>query len=157
MDKTKPWYLTERAEILAMVMLTRLPNLVPWRPADDSGVDLFVSTSKNRGGRVFGLVIKAETTFEAQVAPDQRVLPAVLAELEQDAADTPFPTGILILDMSDDSGYFGWYIAPGPMPGELQRKEAIEVVKVNDELLQAIADEVDGWYDARARLMTRSA
>lgn len=143
---------------MAMLALTRVPGVTVRRQNEDDGTDLLVSLSEVRKSRVFGVLVKGATTTAPYLSAQNLVKPNLIETLQQLAADSPFPIGLLFFDMTDDSGYFGWLVAPGEAAGELVLANQVEVVKINDSVIQTIVNDVDRWYDSRATLVTsRSA
>ncbi|MCB9077452.1 MAG: DUF4365 domain-containing protein [Anaerolineaceae bacterium] len=61
MENTQAWYITERAEQLAFIYLSRRDDLVITKQNDDYGIDFLVSIVEagKYTGRVFGVQIKA--------------------------------------------------------------------------------------------------
>jgi hypothetical protein len=152
-------FIGERAEMMAMLALTNVPGVAVRRQNnEDSGVDLLVSVSADRPSRVFGVQVRGATKVATYLAPNGFVKPELIENLKRNAADFPFPLCLFFFDMSDDSGYFGWLLAPGMAPGELVLRDEVAVARISDETINAAINEVDRWYDNRASLVTsRSA
>lgn len=155
---TEPWFIVERAEMMAVLALTRLPEVIVRRQSEGYGSALLVSVSSQRSARVFGVLVKGATKSTSCVTPQGLVRSDVADKLKSAAGDSPFPIGLLYFDMTDDSGYFGWLFEPGKLPGELVRRDEIEVMPINDDVIRHVVEQVDRWYDSRASLITsRSA
>lgn len=153
MNRPEPWFLAQRAELLAIVTLTRVPGLTVQRQTMDHGVDLLAFIPGERWGRVFGVEVKAGTKRDAYITGDGKIRDVIVKNLDRLAGDSPFPVGVLFFDMSDDSGYFGWLLAPSTTEsGEprLERHLTVPVNEVSDEYLHKIVQDVTRWYEARA-------
>lgn len=152
MSESEPWFLGQRAELLAMVTFTGLPGVTVQQQNADAGIDMLVSIPAERGGRVFGVEVKGAKSRDAYVTANGQVRHRVVDQLHRSAGDSPFPVGLAVFDMSDDSGYFGWLLAPGVTDdGEpkLERRESVAVTPITNEELRRIVEDVRRWYDSR--------
>ena len=153
MTKTEPWFLSERAEMLAQVAFTRHPGISLHSRTEDSGLDFLVSLPSKQGGRVFGVQVKGARRRETYVTPKLHLRAGLVEQVDQIAGDSPFPIGIAVFDMSDDAGYFGWLLAPTVSDSgipSLEHRNRITVTPLTPEELGRIIAEVDHWYDSRA-------
>lgn len=156
MQTHEPWYLGERAEHLAMVLLTSFDGVRVERLTAGKGIDLLVSVaSPVGGGRVFGVEVKGVRRLSAIADQNGRVRESCVEQLAKIAGDSPYPVGLLAFDMSDDSAYFGWYLAPAfehdGHRASVVPTDEIRLQQIRPDDVQTLAAEVSDWYDARVR------
>ncbi len=149
MSGPQPWYLTKRAEALAVVHLTRRDDLRVGRNVFDHGPDLLVSVVRDGAmtGRQFGVSLKARVTG----ARPPRVERASLQRERERYRDVPFPVCLFMFFMEDDAGFFRWIVEPTMHGGEarLERGTRLSFEPLTTEALGRIVDDVNAWYDAR--------
>jgi hypothetical protein len=148
-------YAAQRAEALALVYLTRRDDLVVSREPDDYAFDLRVTVSKEKGrlsGRIFGVEVKAS---RAPLTSAEREAYASRMHLHPALSELPFPVCLFHFTMEDDEGYYTWILRPDvTQEGRPRLKHGAEpgLARLDDDAIGAIVDEVNRWYDRRARL-----
>lgn len=116
MNENDTWYLSQRAELLAVLHLTRRSDLVVSRPADDLGLDLLVSVIKNGQytGRMFGVVVKASVHAVRRHGEKGEYRVQLSARLMASFWDVPFPVCLFFFIMQNDAAYYVWLKEPSP-------------------------------------------
>lgn len=149
MSAPQPWYLTKRAEALAIVHLTRRDDLRVERNVFAHGPELLVSIVRDgeMTGRQFGVALKARVSGARPPRVDK---PSLQRERER-YRDVPFPVCLFLFFMEDDSGYHRWMVEPSVHDGEprLERGSRLGFEALTDAALGRIVDDVNAWYDAR--------
>lgn len=149
MSARQPWYLTKRAEALAVVHLTRRDDLRVERNVFDYGPELLVSILRDgeMTGRQFGVSLKGRVSG----ARPPRVDKASLKSERERYRDVPFPVCLFIFLMEDDSGFYRWIVEPSVHDGEprLDRGTRLSFEALTVDALNRIVDDVNDWYDAR--------
>ncbi len=145
------WYLGQRAESLAMVLLTRRPGLQITRPAEDGPVDLFVEIARQgrATGRRFAIQLKAQVEPLGHPRTDRARLEAEMRELGEFA----FPACVFILTMRDEGAYYAWAVEPVVVADGRPGLKAAETQKwhpLDGSALDMIVAQVDRWYEALA-------
>jgi hypothetical protein len=143
-----PWYFTERAEQLAIMLLTRMDNVRVSREVKDQGPDLLVAIESNSPAeRIFGIEVKATKKLNSLVNSNGMVKKELASRFGRRARDYPYPVGVLIVDVVSDTARFGWVLKPdvaGPMfTGNIHTD-----VATNDVMRRAL-EEVTRWYSRR--------
>src|SRR5262245_29956917 len=112
--KSKPdWFLTERTHALAVVHLTRRPDLEVAEVRRDMGLDLIVSINRQAERptvRQFGVTLKGTVK---PVTPEylNRVLRPSMQSFRQ-IGGYPYPVCLFYFTMADDQGYYTWIAEP---------------------------------------------
>jgi hypothetical protein len=146
MESREPWYLQERAEALAMVAFTRLPGVSVEQPKFGD-LNLLVTLPSRLGGRVFGLEVKGVLGIQATLSQNHLAPQQWVNDFDSSIGEAPFPIGLLVFDMANDCGYFGWYLEPSAHA--VRRRAEVELRLLDDALLHEIVGRVEQWYDAR--------
>jgi hypothetical protein len=140
----------KRAEALAMVALTGLPN-VSVSVGDilpGSETDMLVSIG---AGRLFGVVVKARRT--GPVAADGFLARDLQRGLKDSVRNATFPVGVIAVG-SDERIAFGWLASPlkeqGTQLGDLVLPSNIKVESATATRLKRAVREVKRWYDRRS-------
>ncbi len=152
MNDNEPWFIGQRAELLAAVTFTRLPGVMVRQQPAESGLDLLVTLPADRGGRVFGVEVMGARHRDSYFTPDGHMHAEVVQRVEKQAGDSPFPVGIAVFDVSDDSGFFGWLLAPTESDAgdpKLERRQSVVVMPITTGELNRIVHDVNHWYDLR--------
>src|SRR3712207_1976522 len=100
MNKSKPWYIQQRAEALALVYLTRREDLlVKSQDGLDYGIDYLVEILKDGRStrRAFGLLLKAYRSVESEHAATVLMKPQT--KFEQRVEELPFPTCVFLFSV----------------------------------------------------------
>jgi hypothetical protein len=153
------WFLRERPEYLAVVVLTRRDDLiVTRRPSAGGGVDILV-TMPRRGadtGRIFGVEVEGVMSardfhrLESQ-AEEYRFVGKEFAVPE----DIPFPLLLLVFEMENDDGFYKWIKRPayGHDHRSLLLTDSTNIFKKLDrDSIDEIVAEVASWYENRIKI-----
>lgn len=154
MTKNQPWYLTERAQNLAIIFLTENPNVeVMLQQKRDAGLDILVRLREDGKvrGRFFGVTVKA--TLAQQ--PEGQVSQSKNFHLTKNEVpffdDIPFPVCLFLFTVDDDQGYWAWVKQPviDPVRGpSLQLNDHSDLVKLAPNEMNAIVSDVARWYES---------
>jgi hypothetical protein len=139
--ETEPWYVSERAVNLAIVLLTSRDDLAVNATGSAMGVDLLVTIHPRGGqsGRVFGVIVKGVVDLSS--AQPLRIQRALL--------DVPFPLCQFIFDVRSTEGYFRWILEPTvARQARSLREGKSQLVPIDDECLDQIVRRINEWYDA---------
>jgi hypothetical protein len=149
MSAPQPWYLTKRAEALAVVHLARRGELRVERNVFDHGPNLLVSILREGAftGRQFGVELKARTSS----ARPPRMDAASLRRERERYQDMPFPVVLFLFVMMDDGGFYRWIVEPRVEDGAagLNRDTGFSFEALTETALERIVGAVNAWYDAR--------
>ena len=152
-SQADPWFLSERAEHLAVVLLTRISNLRIEKRAIDEGVDFLVTIKGGRApGRMFGVEVKATQAMSRLVDVNHRLRPQFAAKLRRQSRDYPFPIGVLVFDVSTGTGRFGWVLSPSVNAAghaALAKQYGIPTIPANEDSIRKAVKDVAVWYSRR--------
>ena len=150
--------LEARARSLAIVHLTRRPDLTLSARREDAGVDLVVRLQTGRGRpslRTFAVIVKAAVAAWAPAQAGKALRRAV--QSLPPLGEVPYPVCLFFFTMQDDKGYYCWVREPvvtdGGQPRFVSRRDP-EVVPLTKESLDGIVTQVDRWYDAFYAVVT---
>lgn len=155
MATSATWYITQRSEALAIVHLTRRDDFtVAKAPSPDSDLDLLVTVGPKTqsSGRIFGVVLDPLLTTDLpsdsngtlSLPPDSAPSPFL--------ADIPFPVCCLRFVVDCDYGYYRWLVEPTinqAHQATLSIAATQEFKKLTNDELEAIANTINHWYNAR--------
>jgi hypothetical protein len=155
MSKTRPWYLDQRAEALAVVHLTRRPDLAVAKNSPEKGFDLTVEILRDGRPtqRTFGVQVGARV--RAITADPADVLATAIAHRPA-AGDWPFPIGLFYFTMQDEAGYFVWVAEPVVTADgrpKLLSPPTAAPARLDAAAVDGIVAAVDRWYDALFRAL----
>lgn len=151
MATSKAWFVEQRAENLAIVLLTRFPVVVTREP-DDRGLDLRVLLDAPKPGlREFGVEVKGTTQLRQLVDERNNLRRTALRASQRAVQDCPFPVALMVFDVATDAGLFGWLLAPVIREGKagLAKPEPLSLDSATNERIAEALSEVRAWYDAR--------
>jgi len=150
--KKDAWYLESRAESLALMYLTRYPDLRIEKSPRDYGLDFLVTVPKGRGytGRIFGIQTKGAVSAR-QTSKSAVALPVEFARKELAAShDMPFPVCLFFFTMENDQGYYKWVKEPDLTASgapKLIINKSTELKKLTNRELDTIISKLKTWYD----------
>jgi hypothetical protein len=149
MTDQKPWYFEERAEQLAIMLLTRLEGVQVSRMGADPGVDLLVTIdSQHSAGRLFGVEVKATKKMSSLVNSNGILKRDLATRLEKATKHYTFPVGVLIVEVISDAARFGWILKPEA--GQAIYTGNIHTQVATKEVMRRSLEEVKRWYQRRA-------
>jgi hypothetical protein len=153
MTKTDTWYLEQRGEALAYVLLTRSEQLAiaQQQTEDETGLDFRVEILKNghRSGRLFGVIVKSILkSSDTEILSSQELLDnGNLRWLET----LPFPVCLFLFIMQTDEGFYRWltepFVAEDGRP-KLTSETTKSLERLNSDALDTLITHVDRWYDS---------
>lgn len=142
------WYLDERAEQFAILLLTRLDNVRVERRAEHRNVDLWVTINPDQHGeRIFGVEVKAVRKLNAFVNSNGMVKKERAFRIGERVRDYPFPVGLFIVDVISDAARFGWVLKPETLAPKFTGQ--IHTDEATTDVLRRAVDEVLRWYSRR--------
>lgn len=152
MDAEQPWYVGQRAEALAYLLLTSRPDLLVPREFGDSGEqDYVVELSQDAGGRAgrqFGVVVKGTTGLQS--SDDARDwLDAHRRQLEE-RQEATFPVCLLLFSVDNHRGFFCWLLEPQIIDGRAKLAVASRpaIHGLTPHTLDDLVHAVGRWFDA---------
>lgn len=143
--------IAERAQSLALVLLTRREDLDIAESRADVGFDLLVTLrpGPKPGVRQFGVELWGRWP---RLAADQatKVLQPRLQKLLRHAP-FPYPVVVFVFTMEDDRGWYAWSAEPSvtDQGAELIQHGEPSCHPLDAQALDEIIDAVDRWYDAK--------
>ncbi len=151
MTSSEAWFVGDRAENLAIVLLTRFPVSVRRETDNHQGLDLRVVVDPDKPGfREFGIEIKGATRISQLVDQHHRVRAAAIRASRQVLKDCPFPVALMMFDVTRDEGFFGWLLAPvvsGAQAG-LTEVDPVSVEPATNETIAHALSQIRDWYKA---------
>jgi hypothetical protein len=158
MASSDVWYISERAEQLAIVYLTRLDELRVVKRTDlHSNLDylVLIETSGHETQPRFGVVVKGLLTTLANQADANRIDAHHLTDLElaQYQSDHDIPICLLVFIMEDDRGWYRWLREPiitDERQGILHDHPIGVLQELNTDVLRRLVTQVTEWYSVRA-------
>jgi hypothetical protein len=144
-------FIGERTRALAIVYLTRRPDVQVRETVDESGFDLLVTvhSEKKHGLRQFAVSLKGARTRVAAEHANSALRPS-LRNLLRDGP-FPFPVVLFYFTMENSEGWYTWVAEPVVSEDggfELRSQEEAACQPLDDQAVDEIIDRVDRWYDA---------
>jgi len=152
MHEQQPWYVTQRAEALALVSLTSRNDVII-RPEHEraDGLDLVVEVVDNArpARRVFGVQLQGRVSIAAEETETE----TFTIQLKDQAwlERLPLPVCQFLFSVKDSVGFYRWLSEPViDEDGEpkLRLTGADTFKKLDTAALAKIVAEVNQWYDA---------
>lgn len=150
MSKTEPWFIGERAENAAILLLTEFDVTVE-RSNAVQGPDLHVTLQ--RGDKRAGLFVEVKGTLSIDkwIAKDGFLRPDVYKEvLVQGYA---IPVAVMVVDVKSTDVYFGWILPPsqGRSSSREQSSGRVRMSLAHRAVIaQAFNDVMPGYVDIDA-------
>jgi hypothetical protein len=147
----KDRFVADRANALAIVLLTRRRDLSVVEKTTEKGLDYIVTIGSGRGigERTLGIDLAAVLTPLA-VGRANRKLKSKMARIKS-IGPFLYPVCVFLFAAKSDQGYYTWAYEPvvgnDGVPTLKNRSEA-HCRELNDDSLEAIVDQVNRWYDA---------
>ncbi|MEC4815029.1 MAG: DUF4365 domain-containing protein [Scytonema sp. PMC 1069.18] len=154
MTTQQTWYITQRAESLAIMYLTRRDDLIVSKQQPNYGLDFLVTIKKadEYSGRLFGIEVKAiSSTPKSSQNGDIVMINYSLNSIDS-LRELPFPVCLLFFILDKDQGYYKWILQP-----VIEEKKNVKLnfdknptfKKLTDEEINSIISDVNDWYDNR--------
>lgn len=142
---TESWFVGERSENLALVLLTRYnPSLKITKADEVHGIDYLVDLAHN--GQIFGVEVKGS------VGPVPSSGKSEWKKFVAKYKQIPFPVCIFAFDVQTDDGWYGWVREPvvdSAKNRSLLFHEKLTFAQLNDDEVAAIMKSVEKWYQAK--------
>lgn len=153
--KTSERFIVERVEALAIMHLTRRPDLVVrrglWQDSEVAGLLVEIrERGRPSGWKTFGVYLdgaKAPMTMREANAR----LKTSLGRFFDDHGKPTIPYSLFYFTMEDDRGYVTWVAEPVVEPGRYKLKyheSRADCVRLDREALDGIVAAVDAYYEA---------
>lgn len=152
MASPRNWFVGQRAEDLAVVLLTRFPVSVTREVNGGRGLDLRITVDPDKPGvREFGVEIKGTMQIRHFVDQRQRVLPEAIRGSRRMLKDCPFPVALMVFDVKTDNGFFGWLLAPviSESQAGLTEVAPVSVEPATDDAIFRALSQIREWYRSR--------
>lgn len=154
-DPNEPWFVGERSEALAGLLLTARPDVHVRGPRKQGGVDFVVEVTDGpaRSTRVF--LVEVKGTLSSNPEDCDRVVAPLF---RPGGGERDLPACVFVINVRDTRGVYAWLAEP-VVQGENARLKAHHQAVFHDLDAAAIDQIVGGvtaWYDAR-RLQLMSA
>jgi hypothetical protein len=159
MAPSKTWFIAQRAEDLAIVLLTRFPVTVTREADIGRGPDLRVVIDPDKPGfREFAVEIRGTMRLHDVVDEHDCVRPQLLRASQRMLKDCPFPVAIMVFDVATDAGFFGWLLTPVIQGGKagLVKAEPVSVEPATNERIANALSQIRDWYGARPWRMDKA-
>lgn len=151
-------FVAERTEALAMVYLTRRPDLWVTKGSDDLPYNLIVHLQNEHppSNKTFAVELRgAESPVTIEHA--NKVLLPTMRTLGRNAR-VSMPVCLFFFTMQDNKGYHTWVLQPvieNSRNPRLVARETADCVELSNEVIEAITQKVDTWYEALDQLLLR--
>jgi hypothetical protein len=141
----------KRARALAIVLLTRRPDLLIEEVKDDIGLDYVVRfrTEGKDGLREFGVELRGVSAGVTKEIADKLLKPS----LQQMKRYGPFarPVCLFLFTMEDDGAWYTWVAEPIEAANGkplLRSRDDADCRPLDKRAVKEIVERVDRWYDA---------
>jgi hypothetical protein len=151
MAKKPPWYIEQRGQALAVLLLTDRSDLrIRSGDSSDAGPDLVVEITKDGRPtqRLFGVRLKGVTS-----SPSEKEASRLLAALPAapEASEFTFPVCGFLFDVKRNDGFYAWLVEPvvsGDGKPGLEPVADLRAMRLGAAEIDSIVDRVNRWYDA---------
>lgn len=145
-QQTLQHFIDERVAQLAIVYLTRQPELAIKRMSADYGLDLLVTILRDGlpTGRIFGVQIKGRDSIEGDI---QGLSLPFTQQAVETLRELPFPVCVFLFNMEDDQGYYRRVRCSAQ---ELAQDDLVEKDcwrSLDTQAIARIVNDVTNWYD----------
>lgn len=143
---SQPWYISQRAENLAIVLFTRFGDVHVDRASKDEGFDLriLVDIRKPHAGW-FGVCV------EGRVGSDilnEDWSSAYLRAKRRRIHTDGIPVGLLVFDVAKDRGLFGW-LRPPAVDAQLTWADVVSLKPATNQRIEDVLSEFRRWNEIR--------
>jgi hypothetical protein len=148
-----PWFVLERSELLAKLLLTDRPDVrILSRQDRDDGVDFVVGIS-GRGGLatpMFVARVRGTTTSDPQ-----ECVRATAALLPDNVPLAAWPTCLFVIDVRDNRAFYAWLAEPTVETGRprLASVPTPAFQPLDAAALDHIIDRVSAWHTALRQML----
>jgi len=144
---SEPLYVTQRAENVALVMLTRDPEVfVRSRGSPESALDFVLGLDRNPGRASW--LLEVEVSGERK-RPQHPYRPRLTGRQWEAVAAASFPTCLFVVDVISSMAFFSWLRVPQAKDGRLLpavKDEPRKLTKLIDHRLKTLLDEAREFY-----------
>ena len=152
------WFVEERSHALAMMHLTRRPDLVIREESHkDWGLDFIVEIAKDESAslRVFGVQVKGSASAVTDDQANKFLMSTFDAFLRVE--HFYFPICVFYFTMADNKARYTWVAEPvvtqrGKPKLERRTKAECEILDVDS--LGLLVERVDSWYEALGKSLS---
>jgi hypothetical protein len=148
MGSKQQWFVSKRAENLAIVLFTRFRSVHVDRAYPDAGFDLrvVVDFDKPQAGQ-FGVRVEGHI---GPIVDHNHVRPQFSRAPRKTLKDCDFPVALLVFDVKNDNGLFGWLLAPkitgdGPT---LEGSDTVSLESATNRRIESALSEFRRWHKA---------
>ena len=143
-----PWFVIERSEALAALLLTRQKNVkIAFQGKREDGVDIFVALDGRTSSPVRLFVVQVKGTVSTE--PSAR-LRSVKALFPSSGGQPYLPTCVFVVNVRHNTTQYAWIAEPTAEPnrGTLEFHPAPTFHELNDAAVAEIVGRVKAYYDA---------
>jgi hypothetical protein len=152
-------FISARVRALAIVRLTRRPDLILKEEPADAAIDLIVTLANEErpGVRQFGVELSGIWSKCTAASANASLRPKMQSLLRY--APFPFPVVVFFFTMEDDRSWYTWAAEPVVREDgfELIQHSSADCRPLDDAAVDEIVESVDRWYDAFFANATREA
>ena len=147
MGSKQQWFVSKRAENLAIVLFTRFGSVRVDRAYPDSGFDLRVVVDYNKPhAGEFGV------RLEGYIGHNDRVRSQFVRAAKKAIRRSDIPVAILVFDVANDKGLFGWLRVPvvkGDGSADLDWTDDLSLKPATNQRIADALSEFRQWYKAQ--------
>ena len=149
-DGSQPWFVVERSEALAGLLLTARPNVHVRGPRKGGGVDFLVEIDADDPPvtRIFLVEVKGT------MSPDRGEWERLVVPLYRpDRAAGSLPACVFVINVRDDRAGYAWLTEPivQAQGASLKRHDHPTFQPLDAAAVDEIVGRVTAWYDALTR------
>jgi hypothetical protein len=149
MTKQEPWFIKERAEAFAKLVLTEQHDLkIQSQAGADTATDLLVEVLKDGKStlRFFGVQLVGGLDLPDMQAGDERVL----AQRDGDLSEAMLPLCVFVIGVRKPEGIYRWVVEPVVEDGRalLHRNPEASWHPLDEAGVAELIGQVNAWYDA---------
>ena len=143
-----PWYVVERSEALAHILLTSRPDVrIRTETKTDFGMNLLVEVGAgpDLSSRLFVVQIKGTTSSDPKDWLED------VKELFRAGESSMFwPTCVFVLDVRNNRSFYAWIAEPTiePKSVSIQLRRPSHFHNLDPAAVDSIVDQVKAWYEA---------